>query len=46
MLDYIPSFELTLVVVSGRWGTSSLAVRPSELVENNLSLSDFKHGLP
>ena len=26
--------------------TSSLAVRPSELVENNLSPSNFKHSLP
>ena len=30
----------------GSMRTSSLAVRPSELVENNLSPSNFKHGLP
>ena len=30
----------------GRFGTSSLAVRPSELVENNLSSSNFKRDLP
>ena len=30
----------------GSIGTSSLAVRPSDLVENNLSHSNFEHGLP
>ena len=50
MLDYIPLFSPGVRTRAdyrfGRLETSSLAVRPSELVENNRPLSNFKHGIP
>jgi len=50
MLDYIHRSHRGVRTGTGyrfgRFGTSSLAVRPSELVENNLSPSNFKPDLP